>query len=92
MPDTEITAETVERTVKAKTGNIKVISEVVELTKAALLKDKEEGLTVDEQAKKYGLPVTQMRKALKIANITVKAKPKLKFRFTDGTVASNTDK
>lgn len=51
---------------------------VVKLTKAELLKDKEDGLTVQLQAKKYSLPVSQMRKALKVAGITTRAKSKAK--------------
>ena len=54
----------------------------VKLVKVELIKDKEEGLNVLEQAKKYGLPVTQMRKALKIAGITTRAKQKPKVKFT----------
>lgn len=53
----------------------------VKLSKAELLKDKEDGLTVPEQATKYGIPPVQMRKALKIAGITTKAKRKSKYQF-----------
>lgn len=49
---------------------------VVKLTKDELIKDKEAGLTIPDQAKKYALPVTQMRRALKMAGITMKAKSK----------------
>ena len=51
----------------------------VKLVKAELIKDKEDGLTVIQQSTKYGLPVTQMRRALKMAGITTRAKAKPKF-------------
>ncbi len=60
---------------------------LIKLTKTELLKDKESGLTVPEQATKYSLPVSQMRKALKIAGITIKAKKKssiAKFEIVEG--------
>ena len=62
---------------------VQLINKVVELSKATLRQDKEDGLSCTEQAKKYGLPVTQIRKALKIAGITERAKTKLKFTLKD---------
>ena len=52
---------------------------VVRLTKTGLMQDKENGTTIPEMAKKYGLPVATMRKALKQAGIEIKARQKAKF-------------
>lgn len=53
--------------------------QVVKLTKSSLAKDKEDGLTTPEMAKKYNLAPSQMSKALKIAGIATKAKRKPSF-------------
>lgn len=56
---------------------------VVELSKASLIKDKNEGLTIPEMATKYGLSKPQMTKACKLAGVVTRAKSKPKFVITE---------
>lgn len=58
--------------------------ERVVLTKAGLLKDiTVYGLSREEMATKYGLPVSQMRKAIKEAGLKDKKASKVMYKFQD---------
>ena len=58
--------------------------ERVVLTKAGLLKDiTVNGLSREEMATKYGLPVSQMRKAIKEAGLKDKKASKVMYKFQD---------
>ncbi len=60
---------------------------VVKLTKNGLIKDKEEGLTNPEMAKKYDLTPAAISKALKMVGLTKKrAKARAKFEIVEETV------
>ncbi len=57
---------------------------VVRLTKSGLIKDKTDGLTNPEMAKKYNLTPASISKALRMVGLTNKrAKPKAKFEVTE---------
>lgn len=60
---------------------------VVKLTKTGLIKDKENGLTNKEMAKKYNLSVASLSKALKITGLSnIRAKTKSTFEIVEEEV------
>ena len=64
------------------------MAEKVKLSKAGLLKDiTVDGLSREEMASKYGLPINQMREAIKQAGLKQKKAHKIMFELEE----ENTD-
>lgn len=58
---------------------------MVTITKSQLIADVESGLKRPEIAEKYGLPLNQVQKLMKIAGLKTKRANNLKFKFIDDT-------
>ena len=66
------------------------MTERVKLSKAGLLKDiTVEGLSREDMAKKYGLPPSQMREAIKQAGLKQKKAHKVMFELEPDTEITN---
>lgn len=61
---------------------------MITITKSQLIADVESGLKRPEIAEKYGLPLNQVQKLMKIAGLKTKRANNPKFEFVDDTVVS----